>query len=382
MTANDRIDARLSGLMHDLAGSADEPLNEVLRQTARMRQRPAWTFPERWLPMTEIAAQSIPQFRRPLLLVAALLLLVAAFAVVASGVWRQRELPLPAQVDIEAAAAQRFELSGAAYPAVGLDRLWVTAGGAGIAELDPTTGELLATTQIDGGSCGSIAVAFGRVWTPTCQIGGVAALDPDGTQTAVRFGIPVVDEEATVGVGDDALWVVAGGLADQLVKVDPASLQIADTFLVAPGSTHPEAGFASVWLASKNAGTVVRMDPNTGAVKATIRVGALPRFLAIGEGSVWVVNQADGTVTRINPRFNRVTTTIEVGPLDGAGGIEIAGGYVWVRGVDDVAQIDPDQNRVVAFYGPAPGRGGIGSDGVSLWITSPDANLVWRLPGT
>ena len=380
MTANERMNAHLSELMHDLAGSAIEPLDDVLRQTARTRQRPAWTFPERWLPMTEITAQAVPEYRRPVVLLIAFLLLLAAFAVVASGIWRQQPTPLPASVDINAAAAQRFEISGAAYPAVGLDRLWITVRGAGIAEVDPTTGDILKVTQIEGGSCGSLEVAFGRVWTPTCQVGGVTAVNLDGDQTAVRFGVPIVDEEITLAVGHDALWVVAGGIGDQLVKVDPQSMQVAAVFPVDQGSAGAEVAFESVWLTGKTTGEVTRLDPGTGAVRATIAVGALPRLLAAGEDAIWVVNQGDGTVSRIDPSSNKVVATIEVGPLLSAGGIEVAGGSVWVRGADVIARIDPGENRVVALYGPAPAGGGIGSDGASLWVTSPDTNMVWRLP--
>ena len=381
MTANERMNAQLSELMHDIAGSAVEPLDEVVRQTARMRQRPAWTFPERWLPMTEITARPIPQLRRPLMLLTALLLLVAASIFVASGIWRRPNIPLPVRLDIDTAAAQRFEVSGAAHVAVGLDRLWVTVGGAGVAEVDAATGELLQVTQIDGGSCGSIEIAFGRAWTPTCQVGGVTAVDLDGAQSAVPFGMPISEEETTIGVSADALWVVAGGLGDQLVKVDPLAERVAAMYPVGAGSANPEFAFGSVWIVSKNTGEVVRVNPTTGTSQATISVGALPRFLAVGEDSIWVVNQDDGTVSRIDPASNTVVATIEVGPLAGAGDIVLAGGSVWVRGAGDVARIDPAENRVVEFYGPAPGRGGIGSDGISLWITASDANLVWRLPG-
>ena len=380
MTANERIDARLSELMHDLAGSADEPLTEVLLRTAQTRQRPGWTFPERWLPMTEITARMSPQASRPLLVALLLLLLAMAF-VIASGFWPRTVPPLPAQVDIDGAAAQRFEVSGAGYPAVGLERLWVTVGGAGVAEVDPASGEIVRVTQIDGGGCGRIEVAFDRVWAPTCQVGGISAIGRDGSQTAIPFGIPVplAEEEVTIGLDDDALWMVAGGLGDQLLKIDPQAMQVTARFPIAQGSANAEVGFGSVWLVSKNTGEVTRVDPATGRIQATIGVGSLPRFLAAGESAVWVVNQEGGTVSRIDPRLNAVVATIVVGPLPAAGQIEVVGGSVWIRGIDNVLRIDPSENRVVKIYGPAPGLGAIGPDGDSLWVTSPDANLVWRL---
>lgn len=44
---------RLPELMHELAGSDDRYVDEVLRKTVTMRQRPAWSFPTRWLPALE-----------------------------------------------------------------------------------------------------------------------------------------------------------------------------------------------------------------------------------------------------------------------------------------------------------------------------------------
>jgi len=37
-------------------------------------------------------------------------------------------------------------------------------------------------------------------------------------------------------------------------------------------------------------------------------------------------------------------------------------------------------NRVVETYGPVPGQGAIALDGDSLWVTAPDAGLVWLIP--
>ena len=55
MTTPTRIERELPGILGDLsAGPAPDYLNDVFGRTGRMRQRPAWTFPERWLPMADI----------------------------------------------------------------------------------------------------------------------------------------------------------------------------------------------------------------------------------------------------------------------------------------------------------------------------------------
>ena len=379
MTANERMNAHLADLMHDLAGSAVEPLDEVLRQTARIRQRPAWTFRERWLPMTDITARPFPFSNRPIL-VALALLLVLTLVVVAAGLWRQPDVPLPARVDIETVATERFNLEGAVIPAAGLGSLWVIIGGAGIGEVDPATGELLDLTQIDAGACGFPELAFGRIWMPTCAIGGVASIDVDGATGFVPLGLAATDEEATIGVDADALWLVGGGLGDTLVRVDPVAGQVVATYPVGAGSASPEPAFGSVWVARKTTNQVVRIDPATGAVQATIPVGTQPRHLAVSADAIWALNQLDGTVSRIDPTSNSVVATIDVGPLANAPDIEVAGGSVWVRGVDLVARIDPAVNRVVETLGPAPGLGGLAADGDAVWVTAPDVGLVWKIP--
>jgi streptogramin lyase len=380
MNANERIDARLAELMHDLAGSALEPLDEVLRQTAGARQRPAWTFPERWIPVTDITARPFMQPNRSVLLATLALLILAALAVVAAGIWQRPTVPLVTNLDIDASAAQRLEIEAAVIPATGLGKLWLIIGGAGVAQVDPATGEVLELTQIDAGACGFLESAFDRIWTPTCAIGGVASIAVDGASVHIPIGMAATDEEATIGVDADALWLVAGGLGDQLVRVDPVLGQVVATFPVATGSASPEPGFGSIWVAAKATGQVVRIDPATGTTQATIPVGNQPRHLAVSEDAVWALNQMDGTVSRIDPKSNLVVATIPVGDLANAPDIEVAGGSVWVRGKDLVTRIDPAANSVVQTYGPAPGVGAIAADGDSVWVTAPDVGLVWRIP--
>src|SRR4029079_12689473 len=85
MTMPTRIERDLPAILAEMAaGPYPDYVDDVLPQTARMRQRPAWTFSERWLPM-DIATRAAPSARLPwrqlgiLALIAALL----AFALAA-----------------------------------------------------------------------------------------------------------------------------------------------------------------------------------------------------------------------------------------------------------------------------------------------------------
>jgi dipeptidyl aminopeptidase/acylaminoacyl peptidase len=97
MTAFDRIEPRLPELMAELApASVPDYFDDMLRQTGRTRQRPAWASLERWLPM-DVVARPAP-FRapvlRPLIVLVIIGLLVAAGLAVYAGS-QQSRLPAP-----------------------------------------------------------------------------------------------------------------------------------------------------------------------------------------------------------------------------------------------------------------------------------------------
>jgi len=92
----ERFERSVPSLLEELGMSpAPDYRDSIVRQTAAMRQRPAWTFPERWLPM-DITTQRVglaPIRWRPIVLVAVAALLVAA--AVAIGIGSQHRLPPP-----------------------------------------------------------------------------------------------------------------------------------------------------------------------------------------------------------------------------------------------------------------------------------------------
>jgi len=76
-------------------GGTPDYRDDLVRQTAAMRQRPAWTFPERWLPM-DLATRRLPFASVPIraLIVLALILVLAAAALLLN-VGSQHPLPPP-----------------------------------------------------------------------------------------------------------------------------------------------------------------------------------------------------------------------------------------------------------------------------------------------
>jgi Tol biopolymer transport system component len=85
MTTGRRLDTRLHSIIGEIAqGPYPDYIDDVLAGTARKRQRPRWTFPERWLPM-DIAAQPLQNSRRSLWRGLTLLALLALLVIALVG---------------------------------------------------------------------------------------------------------------------------------------------------------------------------------------------------------------------------------------------------------------------------------------------------------
>ena len=97
MTSERRFDQDLPDLLAQVAQApAPEYRDLIVQRTARTRQRPAWTFPDRWLPMSVVTTRAFaaPPIRwRVVGVVALLLLALAVGLVVVAG--SQRHVPAP-----------------------------------------------------------------------------------------------------------------------------------------------------------------------------------------------------------------------------------------------------------------------------------------------
>ena len=97
MTSERRFDQDLPDLLAQVAQApAPDYRDLIVQRTARTRQRPAWTFPERWLPMSAVTSRAAVAPRFPLRIVGVVALLLIALivgAVLFAG--SQRHLPAP-----------------------------------------------------------------------------------------------------------------------------------------------------------------------------------------------------------------------------------------------------------------------------------------------
>lgn len=287
------------------------------------------------------------------------------------------EPELPEITSVDQAGAQAIRApSSADWIIVDFGRAWVSAMGRGIGVYDAQTGRLRGSVAVQQAPCAGMDSGFGAVWTATCGERGVARIDPDSGEVTNWVAVDVPAEgESSIGVGEGGIWAIADGddcSGCVLIRIDPESVEIADTYDVPEGATAVRAGLGGIWITYFDEGRVAHVDPETGEVVAGVDVGSGPRFLDVGEGGVWVMNQTDGSVTHVDPTSDTVVATIPVDPEAIFGGdVMVGAGFVWLRGSAElVAQIDPATDRVVARIGSPQASGGVHASEGQLWIAA------------
>ncbi|MDF2736001.1 MAG: biopolymer transporter Tol [Chloroflexota bacterium] len=96
MTIDRRLERDLPQILGELAmGPYPDYIDDVLATTAQRRQRAAWTFPERWLPMFEVARQPVLAPRLPWRSISLAVLLIALLVAAAVFVGSQPRTPAP-----------------------------------------------------------------------------------------------------------------------------------------------------------------------------------------------------------------------------------------------------------------------------------------------
>ena len=79
MSSADRYERRLPTLLEELsAPRTPDYFDDILGQVGRTRQRPGWTFPERWIPMSAVSERLAAAPRAPVRAIVFVALLVLA----------------------------------------------------------------------------------------------------------------------------------------------------------------------------------------------------------------------------------------------------------------------------------------------------------------
>ena len=188
------------------------------------------------------------------------------------------------------AVAQRIPLGDAEDPVVpsvpsvgvGDGRVWAGVP-EGLARIEPRSGVVIDTVELDSTQALQIAAGGGAVWVTTIANRAKRVEASSGRPTAEFYAGGWV---YPVTLGGGAAWV--GGLRG-LVKLNPdtgASLSSSAQVKLVTGIAYGE---GSIWLTNGDTAEIVRLDPGTGAVEATIPMGGRGDDLVVTQGLVWVV---------------------------------------------------------------------------------------------
>jgi len=268
MSTTDRIERDITAWFGETAAPATpDYTDDILWQTARSRQRPRWTFPERWFPMSVITfgrvnLRPVPWRAVGLLAVLGLLLAVAAALYVGS---QQQRLPPPFGTAANGLVA--YEKNGDIYtvdPITGARRAIVagtTVDGQPSFSLDGTrlafarttgAGKVIVTADADGRNQVEIPM------TPLPEVANLA-WSPDGRWIAVP-----------AGDGDTStLWIV-DTVARNARKTDGLALDDEGVYWRPPDGRQ-----LLVTARESNGLRFILVSPSDGAVEALPPVGYL-----------------------------------------------------------------------------------------------------------
>ena len=177
-------------------------------------------------------------------------------------------------------------------------------GGATVSKLNPGTNHVVGQPLVLG-SPQSIAFGHGALWVAD-HAGWLVKIDP------LRFKV-VARQRLDFGahgvvVTHDAVYV-ADAHGSRLLEADPKTAAIRRIERLPVGPIYPAVGAGSIWSGSAAVwedeaaqdDQVVRIDPKTLAIAETFHVGGNVSAVAFGFGSVWAALQT-GQVVRITPK--------------------------------------------------------------------------------
>ena len=312
MTSERRFEHDLPELLGQLAmGPTPDYRTDIVERTAHMRQRPAWTFPERWLPMTAVTtrAASAPVPWRILALVALLLIALAVGALFLVG----SRPGLPAPFGPAANGHIAYSAGGDIYtvdPVSGASAGVVTGSDTDVEPVFSLDGTRIVFQRKVCPSCGD-----GRLYVTSVAGGQLVALT-DGPQSHLGFyGFSPDGRDVVFSAGWDAsteLWIA---------KADGIGASKVDVGMGVDGPVYRPPNGAEIVFASFSP-----TGSNNGIYALDVASRKVRPILAptAGVGRGWVRVSPDGSriaysASTFDP--NRNTYLVHVVSIDGTGDI-------------------------------------------------------------
>jgi ABC-type branched-subunit amino acid transport system substrate-binding protein len=258
-------------------------------------------------------------------------------------------------------------------------RLWV-AGDETVSVVDPGSLEIVEVVVTDA-RASDLAAGEGALWLLDGEVGVLLEIDPVYAAVTARIELPrsalsesTEGRPAAVAAGMGGVWVVGGSTI--LLRLDPATGEVAAEIDLGHPLNGVAVGAGAVWAISGPDATVVEVDPQQDALVAEIPIAALPGSaspfpiaVTVGEGSVWTLNGNTATVTRIDPEVRGVTATIPIGVGRNPTALVAGSGAIWVANAADgtLARIDAGTHAVSSvLVGSSPSDVAFAAEGV--WV--------------
>jgi dipeptidyl aminopeptidase/acylaminoacyl peptidase len=312
MTSPRRFESELPALLTELYPARTlDYRDDLVRQTARVRQRPAWTFPERWLPMAVVTrrpvfAPTVPW--RTLGVLALIGIFIAAALAAYVGSQPRRPAPFGVAANGQVAYAERGDIY-TVDPLTGVASAVVTGSENDLAPVWSRDGtrfvfQRMNTTDVSTGQI-YVARADGQelvaVTPKPLQLLGGYAFSPDGREVLFTTGHE----------GNLDLWVA---------KADGSGIRQIDVGMsvVDPPSYRPPNGAEIVFTGGQ------QLDGGQGLYAVDVATNVVRTILApvqgVGRGLAKV--SPDGSriaysLGTVDP--NRNTYRVHVVAADGSG---------------------------------------------------------------
>jgi Tol biopolymer transport system component len=302
MTTEQRFEMELPDRLADLAMPVrPDYRDDIVRQTASMRQRPAWTLPERWIPMSITASRVAvpPRFPWRILVVAALILAVAAAALLVVG--SRPHLPAPFGPAADGLVA--YSAKGDIYmvdPTTGRSTAVIAGSDADRNPIFSRDGTHIAFERLDPGTDPGNPTS--RLLVASSDGTGVLAITPTSLKAPgwFRFSPDGRQVSFLAMVKDSPVLMVANTDGSGVRTLDVGMAVKEPTWLPPDGR---EILVASVPADSSGAG-LYAVDVQTG--KSRVVLAPRPGFgadaLAVSpDGKLIAYSQSDFAVTDRNP---------------------------------------------------------------------------------
>ena len=401
MTSFDRFEGRLPALLDELViPRLPDYAEDLFARTAATRQRPGWTFPERWLPMSAItrrfaAAPSIPWRLGALV---ALLALAALIAVLVAGALNK---PLPAPYG----------------PAANGEIIFVNEAGEIVAG-DPGSGTLKTLVAAPGGSAPIYSrdgsrFAFMR---PDGSSTDLFVADADGTH-ATRLStqpIPGTTYVGWSGRGDRILVVDGAGrmllfstaqpgpatILNELAGVGPVEIGNGYNF----SSTHafrPPTGDEIVFV-DPSAEALLAVRPDGTGLRSLIDKATAPLVYAKVRGADWTPDGSkllvmlelesspdQGKLFVLNADGTGLRQLLSQNPMDEYNSVKWSpdgtriGFQWWTRNhaIEGAGQEFHGIGVLNLASGVVTDLGPVQYNGFTSWDWSPDGESILAVPG-